>query len=296
MGQDETWFLSRKLQPNDTKNEVIYLKKPTFLEVPLLYDSPHSGRNYPADFGSALPLEMLRRGEDAYVDELISTASAQGVTTLGALFPRSYLDVNRRIDDLDPEMVVDWPELQLGVKSRLGIGLIRKIIIPGQLIYDRKLTKDEILWRQSKYYEPYWNKLREELSRLVQRWGRVWWVNWHSMKSMGNEATPDGAKPRADVVISDLDGNSSSIEFLQLVKRFILEKGLSVSVNDPYKGGTLLKELAKPSANIHGLQIELNRALYLDEAKVCKTNNFPALQQIIQQLTLKICDYLEATK
>jgi N-formylglutamate deformylase len=116
------------------------------------------------------------------------------------------------------------------------------------------------------------------------------------MKSMGNEATPDGAKPRADVVISDLDGNSSSIEFLQLVKRFILEKGLSVSVNDPYKGGTLLKELAKPSANIHGLQIELNRALYLDEAKVCKTNNFPALQQIIQQLTLKICDYLEATK
>ncbi len=106
------------MQLNDAKNEVILLKNPSVSEVPLIYDSPHSGRNYPADFGSSLPLEMLRRGEDAYVDELISTASTQGVTTLVALFPRSYLDVNRRLDDLDPEMVEDWPELQLGVKSQ----------------------------------------------------------------------------------------------------------------------------------------------------------------------------------
>ena len=288
--------MSTELQLNGAKNEVILLKNPSVSEVPLIYDSPHSGRNYPADFGSSLPLEMLRRGEDAYVDELISTALTQGVTTLVALFPRSYLDVNRRLDDLDPEMVVDWPDLQLGVKSQLGIGLIRKIIIPGLSIYNRKLTKDEILGRQSKYYEPYWNCLRGEISRLVQRWGRVWWVNWHSMKSIGNAATPDGAKRRADLVISDLDGNASSFEFRQLVEEFFLEKGLSVSVNDPYKGGTLLKELARPSANIHGLQIELNRALYLDEAKVCKTKNFLALQQIIEQLTRKIGDYLEATK
>lgn len=161
---------------------------------PLLFDLPHSGRDYPADFGSALPPEILRRGEDAYVDELLADAPGHGVTVLKALFPRCYIDTNRDEDDVDPELVSDaLPEaFRPSDKSLRGIGLIRRDVVPEHRIYDRLLSHAEVKGRIERYHRPYHEALSKQLDLLRGMFGAVCHVDWHSMKSARNANTPDG--------------------------------------------------------------------------------------------------------
>ena len=272
---------------------VLRLVKPAADGIPLLYDSPHSGRIYPADFDSALPIEALRRGEDAFVDQLIAPAVGHGVTVLEALFPRGYIDVNRQGDDIDPALLSDpWPGLNPGPKTDLGIGLIRKVIVPGAPIYARRLSRAEVEARIADYYKPYRGILRTELDGLRSNHGQVRWIDWHSMKSVGNAATPDGARRRPDVVLGDLDGAAAGAEFRALVEDTLRKEGLSVAINDPYKGGALLQALAMPSEGIHGMQIELNRALYMDETRVEMTSGFEPLRAVIERLTATLRAWL----
>ncbi|HBH29920.1 MAG: N-formylglutamate amidohydrolase [Desulfofustis sp. PB-SRB1] len=242
---------------------------PTLKPLPILYSIPHAGRDYPEDFGSALPLEILRRAEDAYVDLLLDKAPDQGITLLTALFPRAYLDVNRDEDDLDPELFTPGIIAAPGPKSRLGIGLIRRVVTPEYRIYDRLLSLDEVKSRIERYYTPYHKKLAECLARLGKLKSPVLFIDWHSMKSVGNAATPDGeGSTRADFVIGDNHGRSCNPALTTAVADYLAARGYHTAINDPYAGGALLQRYAHPSNGVHGLQIEINRALYLDESRI----------------------------
>ena len=273
----------------------VVLAEPTGAALPLVYDSPHSGRDYPDDFGSRLERSQLRRAEDAYVDQLIAGAPAQGATLIHARFPRAYIDVNRAEDDIDPRLLADaWPTtLRPGAKSAMHIGLIREIVTPGVEIYDRKLHREEIEQRIERYWRPYRTLLAQTIASLRGRFGRVLHIQWHSMKSVGNAATPDGpGASRPDFVLGDRHGTTCAPEVLGLVANVLSERGCSVAINDPYAGGDVLAELADPSHGIECLQIEINRALYLDEASVTKTAGFADVESHVSELTRILTQHL----
>ena len=254
----------------------------------LLYDSPHSGRFYPADFATAATGSALRRGEDAYVDELIGPATALGAAVLSANYPRCYIDVNRAVDDLDAELLAEpWPgPLQPTDKSQRGLGLIRRFVTPGVVVHARPLTVAEVRQRIELVYEPYHRQLRDVHEAIHRERGFVWQVDWHSMKSLGNAMTPDGeGARRPDFVVGDLDGRSASPALTDLLVRGLRGRGYTVALNDPYKGGTIVQRYGRPGEGVHVVQVEMNRALYLDEAAVAIHDGFPKLQRDLMALT-----------
>lgn len=255
---------------------------------PILFDLPHSGRDYPDDFGSALPLEILRRGEDAFVDELLAEAPAHGVTMLRALFPRCYIDLNRDEDDIDPALIEDAPKdgFRPSDKSLRGIGLIRRDVVPEHRIYDRLLSIEEVRARIARYHRPYHDALVNNLEVLRDKFGAVCHIDWHSMKSVGNANTPDGpGVHRPDFVIGDLHGNACTPALTEFVAGKLQDLGYSVSVNEPYAGGGVLRRHSDPPRGIHSLQIEINRNLYLDEINVTPTNGFASLCSNLSRLS-----------
>lgn len=234
---------------------------------PLVFDSPHSGIDYPADFGCVAPMAILRTGEDTHIDDLFGAAPAHGAILIAALFPRSYIDVNRDELDIDPTLLAGaWPcELKPGEKTKLGMGLIRRLAQPDVPMYDRKLPVAEIQARIDTCYRPYHAAVKAALDRTYERFGAVWHLDCHSMGSVGSAMTSDGAKRRPDFVLGDRDGTTCSAEFTQTVFDWLKDRGYHVTVNDPYKGVELVRRYSNPSARRNSLQIELNRALYMDE-------------------------------
>ncbi|KAK4538093.1 hypothetical protein CDCA_CDCA16G4118 [Cyanidium caldarium] len=241
--------------------------------VPLLLDSPHSGRIYPRDFRFAPEFVRLRRGEDAYVDRLIAPALKYGASIIAALFPRTYIDVNRHENDIDPALLASpWPyPVRPSEKTARGLGLLRRYVIPGVPVYapDTRLTVAEVHARISAYYEPYLALLSHTIDALHSEFGVAYHIDFHSMKSHGNAMTPDGAgATRPDFVVGDLRGSACEPEFTEMVVRALEDEGWSVSVNKPYAGAGVLRRFGAPRDGVHCLQVEMNRALYLDEERV----------------------------
>jgi N-formylglutamate amidohydrolase len=253
--------------------------EPTAPEAPVLFDSPHSGFDYPDEFRPAAPLEVLRTGEDAFVDELFGAAPAHGAMLIHALFPRSFIDANRNERDIDASLLDGpWPgPLAPTQKTELGLGLIRKLAVPGVPVYDRKLTVAEVQQRIRRYYEPYHQEVAAAFERLHGRYGRVWHVNCHSMKSVGNAMTVDSGSKRPDFVLGDRDGTSCDGAFTQAVFDALAGMGYRVTVNQPYKGAELVIRHSKPASGRHSLQIEINRRLYMDEERITRNSGFAKL-------------------
>jgi len=256
----------------------------------ILFDSPHSGRAYPSDFGAAAPIAQLRRAEDAYVDELIEGASRNGITILVATIPRSYIDVNRAPDDVDPGMLSDpgpgWAPTE---KSDRGLGLIRELVVPGVRVYDRKLESAEVEQRIRRCYRPYHEALDRLAGEIRSAQGRLLHIDWHSMKSVGNAMTPDGAGAvRPDFVMGDMHGTSADESVTDAVAALLRDDGFDVAVNAPYAGGRIVKRIGDPAKGIHSIQIEINRGLYLDEVEVTKSPGFGPLRTALTRFAKRL--------
>jgi N-formylglutamate amidohydrolase len=262
---------------------VLWRRDPETEEVPLVFDSPHSGSHYPEDFRFSCPPETLRRAEDAYVDELYAAAPAHGATLIGALFPRSYLDPNRGVDDID-EALIDgkWPTpLAPSQNTRAGLGLVRRVARPSTPIYDRKLSVAEVLARIERCHVPYHRVLDETCTRLHGKYGAVWHINCHSMPS--KRSARDIGRP-ADFVLGDRDGTTCAKEFTEFVTVMLRRRGYDVRVNEIYKGVEIVKRQGRPAVRRHSLQIEVDRSLYMDQKTLAKNSNFVQLQADITYL------------
>lgn len=266
--------------------------------LPLVFDSPHSGAVYPPDFGHAAPLDLLRRAEDAFVDELFADAPSHGAGLLAALFPRSYIDPNRHVGDIDLSLLDgDWPHaLAPTRRSRRGLGLIRRILRGDLPLYQRKLSAAEVKARIDNYYGPYHAELEAMLDAAHRGWGQVWHVNCHSMRALGRRPgdPPFGGegKPRADFVLGDRDGTACDAEFRALVQETLSAWGYQVVVNKPFKGAELVSRYSNPASGRHSLQIEINRRLYMDERAVVKSADFPRFKGEIDRLIAVIAGYV----
>jgi N-formylglutamate amidohydrolase len=272
---------------------VLWRRDPRDDAMPLVFDSPHSGSVYPDDFLFCCPLPVLRRAEDAFVDELFAAAPEHGATLIGAVFPRSYLDVNRAADDLDPGLLAAaWPS-QLSLRPATRVGLVRRYAQPGVPIYDRKLHPDEVMGRVERYHAPYHRALDEACDRLHAQFGAVWHINCHSMPSTGNRRL--GRKgEHGDFVLGDRDGTTCAAEFTDFVAAMLRRMGYEVHVNDGYKGVEIVRRQGRPGERRHSLQIEVDRSLYMDQRTLEKHAGFDAvkadLSKLVQQLRCFVAD------
>jgi N-formylglutamate deformylase len=272
---------------------VLWRRDPEGDEVPLIFDSPHSGRHYPQDFRYSCPFEVLRRAEDAFVDELYAAAPTHGATLIGALFPRSYLDANRAVDDLD-EALIDgkWPApLKPSHKTRAGLGLVRRVVRPGTPIYQRKLPVAEIMARLEHCHTPYHRVLDEAVSRAHRKFGAVWHVNCHSMPS---SPTAKAEGECADFVLGDRDGTTCDREFTQFVAGVLRGRGFDVRVNEIYKGVEIVRRQGRPAERRHSLQIEVDRSLYMNQKTLEKSSAFTALEREITYLIEELRGFVAA--
>lgn len=263
--------------------------------IPLIFDSPHSGMEMPENFHCLASEHQLRSGWDAFVDELWQPAYLAGATLLAARVSRMYIDLNRAADDIDPDLINGhWPgELKPTAYSKRGMGLLRRFALPGVPMYAKKLEIADVQQRINQYYKPYHDCLAAQLAMLQQRFGAVWHIDCHSMKSQSNAMNIDQGEIRADIVVGDKDGQSAEPEFTALVVQFFKNKGYSVSLNYPYKGGHLTECFAAPTKHIHSIQIEINRALYMNEQEFSKHNGFSKLQSDLQELVADIRVYIQ---
>jgi N-formylglutamate amidohydrolase len=248
--------------------------------VPVVFDSPHSGSVYPTDFDFAAPVEVMRRAEDAFVDELFASAPAHGAALLAALFPRSYVDPNRHEHEIDTLLLNEpWPHpIVHSHRSARGLGVVRRLVRATVAVYDRRLSVSEVQSRIARYHRPYHDELSAMIAEAHGRFGAVWHLNCHSMKSTAK------GRLRDDFVLGDRDGTTCAPEFTDLVASNLRSLGYSVGLNQPFKGAEIVTRHGDPAAGRHSLQIEINRGLYMDEARIEKSDAFPRLQQDIDRL------------
>jgi N-formylglutamate deformylase len=258
--------------------------------IPLVFDSPHSGTTFPADFTCNATEWQLRMNQDIHVDELFGHVTAQGAGLLCALFPRVFIDPNRGAGEIDPSMLAEpWPEpLKETRKTRVGMGVIRKYISKGVLMHDRPLEVAEVRSWIDTYHAPYHRTLADMLDRAHARHGAVWHINCHSTKSTGAALNIDEGKRRADIILSDMDGKTTGREFIDFAAECFRAKGYSISINYPFRGAELIHRFGDPANDRHSMQIEINRALYLDESTYEKSGQFNALRQDIEAVTSQL--------
>ncbi|MFK7965451.1 MAG: N-formylglutamate amidohydrolase [Burkholderiaceae bacterium] len=266
--------------------------------LPLVLDSPHSGSQYPSDFGFSIDHQVLRRSEDAFVDELFAPVTRLGGTFVHARFPRCYIDPNRADTDIDLTMIAgQWPHpVKPSGKIARGSGLIWKQVKQYGAIYDRLLSCEEVQARIEQCWAPYHQAVSQILHEAHERAGVVIHLNCHSMASSGDNTTEDGSVRRADFVLGNLDGASCDDEVLQVVASTLQSFGYQVAINDPYKGQELIRRYSDPNDGKHSLQIEINRALYMDEQQIKKTAGFKQLQEHLFQVSSALASLASARR
>jgi len=250
--------------------------EPASWRAPIIFNSPHSGSVYPDEFLSVsrIDLPALRRSEDSFMDELIGGLSDRGFPTVRVNFPRSYVDVNREPYELDPRMFSGrLPSFANTRSMRVagGLGTIPRVVGDGQEIYRERLSVDDALARIEALYKPYHRALRRLINKAHHTFGRVVVVDCHSMPSVG--VSRDEPR-RPDVVIGDRYGTSCSPMLADMVEETMSRLGYSVGRNKPYAGGFITEHYGNPASGLHTIQLELNRAIYMDERRRARSARF----------------------
>jgi N-formylglutamate amidohydrolase len=273
-------------EANGVSHEVV---APARQILPLVFASPHSGCDYPQDFLAASRLDplALRRSEDSFVDEIFGAAPGLGAPLIRALFPRAFVDANREPFELDPAMFEGELPAYANTRSprvAAGLGTIARVVANGADIYRGKLEFSEALGRIRRHYWPYHQSLSDLVERTKARFGACVLVDCHSMPSTGGPMDRDAGAKRVDFVLGDCHGTACAPAVIQTVQTSLRELGYHVARNRPYSGGFVTRHYGKPEEAVHGLQIEVNRFLYMDESEIRRGAGLPRLARDMREV------------
>ena len=250
---------------------------------PVLFTSPHSGRDYPAEFIAAARLDPLglRRSEDSFVDELFADAPDHGAPLLAANFPRAFCDPNREPWELDPSMFSEaLPSWVNTASARVtaGLGTIARVVASGESIYREKLAFAEAERRVRDFWQPYHDCLTELIVQTRELHGACMLIDCHSMPAHGSIGRG------VDFVLGDAFATTCAPRITRLVEEVLSGLGYIVRRNDPYAGGFITRHYGRPRENVHALQIEIARPLYMDEARIERGPRFNAVRADMRTL------------
>src|SRR3989440_3707616 len=252
----------------------------------VVFNSPHSGRVYPRAFLSSAKLDLatLRRSEDSFVDELIAGVVRRGHPLVRVHFPRCYVDVNREPNELDPRMFDGrLPSFANTRSMRVagGLGTVARVVGDAQEIYRQRIPVDDAIRRIEGLYKPYHRALRRLFTRVHRDFGAAVLIDCHSMPS---SAGAKDERPRADVVLGDRYGTSCVAAVAETAEATLKGLGYTVNRNKPYAGGFVTEHYGNPGTGPHSIQLELNRALYMDERRFERSPSFTRLAADLETL------------
>lgn len=263
---------------------------PDEVTVPFVFNSPHSGSDYPESFLAASRLDprRIRRSEDTDVDALFLGAPSHGAPLVRANFPRAYLDVNREPYELDPKMFAGRLPSYANVRSLRvagGLGTIARIVAEHEEIYAGPIPVDEALARIETIYKPYHALLRRWLARLHVSFGYAVLVDCHSMPSVIRGMDQ---RNRPDFVIGDRYGTSCWSGLVDAAVEVLRGLGYAVARNKPYAGGFITEHYGRPAKGLHAMQIEINRGLYMNEDDYTRSAGFEQLRRDLDLLVVEL--------
>lgn len=263
---------------------------PKKLRSGVVFASPHSGANYPQSFvtQSILNPLQLRSSEDAFVDQLFASAPDFGVPFLTAVAPRAYLDLNRAADELDPALIDGVQRKGQNPRIASGLGVIPRVVAHGQVIYRGKLSADEAQARIDGYWHPYHSALQGLLRQARDQFGQAVLLDCHSMPHEAIEVMGKRGERLPDVVLGDRFGAAADAEVMDRIDAAFTGAGFKVSRNTPFAGAYITQAYGRPSRGQHAVQVEIDRALYMDEATVMPNENFAAVKDILRGVIAEI--------
>lgn len=249
----------------------------------LVVSSPHSGRDYPPEFlaASQLDARTIRSSEDAFVDLLFAGAPGHGAPLLAARAPRAYVDLNRAPDELDPGVIDQAPRSGLNPRVSAGLGVIPRVVANGRAIYRGKLPLAEAEARLFRHWHPYHACLQALLDETRARLGEVLLLDCHSMPHEAIESYSQTGRPRPEVVLGDRFGASAGGDITEAIEAAFAAEGLRVARNAPFAGAYIAQAYGRPGRGQHVVQIEIDRALYMDEATIRPGPGFAVLREMI---------------
>ena len=259
------------------------LQRPIERTTSVVFASPHSGRDYREEFMRRILLDetQVRSSEDAYVDQLFGVVPSMGAPLLCAQAPRAYLDLNRAPEELDPALIEGVRRLSPNARLASGLGVIPRVVSNGRPIYSGKITLAEAHKRVSTYWRPYHDMLQTLLDESQNTFGEAILIDCHSMphEALENVGPPGSARP--DVVLGDRFGAAASSDVVDQIEAAFSKAGLRVARNMPFAGAYIAQHYGRPSRRQHAVQVEIDRALYMDERTLQPHDQFDAFRKIL---------------
>ncbi len=262
-------------------------------ETPVIFSSPHSGKDYPAALLLRSPLDehVIRSSEDAFVDELFARAPLWGAPLITARFPRAYIDLNRAADELDPALIEGVVRAPHNPRVSSGLGVIPRVVANGRAIYSGKIPLREAQMRIDALWHPYHQALRVLIDESMTLFGEAVLIDCHSMPHEAIEAQARPGQPRPEVVLGDRFGAAAGREVMDLVESAFQDAGLRVARNAPFAGAYIAQAYGRPSRSQHVVQIEIDRALYMDEARIQRRPDFAQFEALMAGVISRIAGF-----
>ena len=256
----------------------------------MVFSSPHSGSQYFDWFlaQTSLDLNSIRSSEDAFVGEIFESVPFFGAFLIESMVPRTILDLNRARSDLDPQIIADYYSRDISSRVASGLGIVPRVVGNGKKIYSKKLTLKEVQDRIRKYYNPYHERLAEVLEQVKKEFGRAILLDCHSMPSDALNFRKKVSYGIPDIILGDRFGMSCDFRIVDFIEKAFIDEGFNVCRNIPFSGGYITQVYGQPVKNIHAVQIEINRALYMNEKKIEKKENFDSFCESIKNVVFKI--------
>lgn len=270
------------------------LEMPAQTTTPVVVASPHSGRHYPQDFleASVLDERGIRSSEDAFMDMLVAGAPGLGAPLLAAEYPRAFIDLNRSPDELDPGVVDGVGRVVQTPRISSGLGVVPRVVANGRAIYRGKLSRAEAEARIDAVWVPYHRQLDALMQAATDRYGIAVLLDFHSMphEALDSVARPGARRP--EVVLGDRFGASAAGHLVDALEAGFVEAGLTVSRNAPFAGAYVTQRYGRPGQRRHAIQVEIDRALYMDERMIRPNADFDRVKRILTGVIARVAGTL----
>ncbi len=258
----------------------------------VVFASPHSGRDYPWAFlrRTVLNEHSIRSSEDAFVDQLYDCAPQFGAPFIKAGAPRAFVDLNRSADELDPALIKGAVRAGHNPRVASGLGVVPRVVANGKAIYAGKLSMAEVNRRIDTYWRPYHEAVQAQLDQAHLMFGRAILIDCHSMPHEAMDVVVRSGVRRPDVVLGDRFGAAAEEVIVDRIEAAFVAAGLVVARNTPFAGAYITQHYGRPMRGQHAVQVEVDRALYMNEQEIRPNGNFSVFKGLIRDVIAQIAD------